>query len=1130
MRRSAICLSLVFIFGLALNVTCQLAADPPLPEYKPFVAPASDEGQKAIKQFRVPAGVETKLWAAEPLLANPVAFCFDETGHCFVAETFRLHHGVTDNRSHMNWLDDDIACRTVADRVAMYKKYAKEKFASTYEKEHDRIRRIEDTKGTGVADKATVFADGFHLAEDGLGAGVLANHGNLYYTCIPNLWLFKDQKGAGYADERDILASGFGVHVAFLGHDLHGLRIGPDGKLYFSCGDRGLNVKTKEGRQISVPDCGAVLCCDLDGSNMEVVHTGLRNPQKLAFDQWGNLFTCDNNSDSGDQVRFVQIVEGGDSGWRMSYQYGSVMSDRGPFNAEKIWHLQDQPLYIVPPLAHIASGPSGFCFNYGSTALPDKYKDHFFLCDFRGGATNSGVWSFAVKPKGASYELVDREQCIWSILCTDCEFGPDGGLYVSDWVQGWDCTGKGRIYRFADPAAEKKNSAADVKKLLAGGFDKRSLDELVTLLEHPDMRIRQEAQFALAAKGKEAIPVFAKVAKTSPNMLARCHAIWGLGQLGRKLPEAGEAVFEQTKHPMPEIRIQVARVLREFHSESVLREMLGDADPRVALEAAISISRLPADFSGPEGEHLKSLAQTHRAAVDLLRKNADKDAYLRHAGVMILQTYPPELLKHSYDDESPAVRLGVVLALRRQKHPDIARFLNDSDPRVALEAARAINDEPITEALPQLAAFIAKTNSNEFWLWRVLNANFRLGDKKNAEAVAEFACRSDVPEKMRIDAIKMLGDWAKPSNRDRLTGLWRPLPGRDPQIGPDALRAHLGGIFGGSDKLRKEAATVAAKLGIKEVGKTLREMVANDRGSWSARVEALKALDQLDDPGLPDARMAAFESKEPRLRAVAQSMLVRNNPKEGVPLLKDTLKLGWLRSLREKDAQFVEMQSAFADLAALKHPDADKVLEQELDKLIKRTDKTNPPPEVVLDLLDAAGQRNTPSLAKGLAEYEASRSKADPLAKWHETLVGGDAERGKNIFLNKAEVTCVKCHKLNGTGGDVGPELAGIGAKQTREYLLESIVFPDAKIAKGYDSVVLELTNGKTVTGVLKSDDAKEVKIMTAEGVSLTIAKNKIEERRRGKSPMPEDLAQKLTKRELRDLVEFLAELKTEHK
>ena len=405
------------------------------------------------------------------------------------------------------------------------------------------MRLIEDTTGKGVADKATVFADGFHHAADGIGAGVLWRKGELYYTCIPDLWRLRDTKGTGKADEKKSLATGFGVHVAFLGHDLHGLRMGPDGRLYFSIGDRGFNITTKEGRKLFNPDSGAVLRCDPDGSNMEIVHIGLRNPQELAFDQFGNLFTVDNNSDSGDKARLVQIVEGGDSGWRTGYQYGSVLGDRGPFNAEKIWHLphEGQPAYIVPPLAHITSGPSGFCFNYGATAMPERYADHFFICDFRGNADNSAVHSFAVKPKGASFELVDGHEAFKGILATDCEFGPDGGFYVSDWVSGWELTGKGRIYRFADPTAEKKPIIAETRKLLAEGFEKRSNEELAKLLEHADMRVRQEAQFALAAK--DAVPILTKVAKEGKNRIARMHAIWGLGQVFRQPPKGPNATY-----------------------------------------------------------------------------------------------------------------------------------------------------------------------------------------------------------------------------------------------------------------------------------------------------------------------------------------------------------------------------------------------------------------------------------------------------------------------------------------------------------------------------------------------------------------------------------------------------------
>src|SRR5215510_12049385 len=114
------------------------------------IAPASKEAQQATGRIRVPKGLKVELFAAEPLLANPVAFCFDEKGRCYVAETYRIQHGVTDNRGHMYWLDDDLASRSVADRVAMYKKHLKDKFA-TYEIAHDRVRLIEDTDGDGVA-------------------------------------------------------------------------------------------------------------------------------------------------------------------------------------------------------------------------------------------------------------------------------------------------------------------------------------------------------------------------------------------------------------------------------------------------------------------------------------------------------------------------------------------------------------------------------------------------------------------------------------------------------------------------------------------------------------------------------------------------------------------------------------------------------------------------------------------------------------------------------------------------------------------------------------------------------------------------------------------------------------------
>src|SRR5262249_25782008 len=156
--------SLLVLGGLCISTPGQSPHETaPVKEYTPHVERASSEGTLAIKGFRVPAGMKARLFAAEPLLANPVAVYFDEKVRCYGAETFRLHRGVTDDREHMNWLNDDLASRTVEDRIALYKKHLKDKFA-TYETEHDRVRLLEDTDDDGVADKATVFADGFHNA------------------------------------------------------------------------------------------------------------------------------------------------------------------------------------------------------------------------------------------------------------------------------------------------------------------------------------------------------------------------------------------------------------------------------------------------------------------------------------------------------------------------------------------------------------------------------------------------------------------------------------------------------------------------------------------------------------------------------------------------------------------------------------------------------------------------------------------------------------------------------------------------------------------------------------------------------------------------------------------------------
>jgi quinoprotein glucose dehydrogenase len=285
----------------------------------------------------------------------------------------------------MDWLLQDLQLESIEERIAMFRRF-KGADAAAWETEHDRIRLLRDTDGDGVYDSDTVFADGFSNLEDGTGAGVLEHNGRVFYACIPKLWSLSDTDGDGVAEEQTALHHGYGVRVAFRGHDLHGLTVGPDGRIYFSIGDRGYNVITQEGGRLKRPDTGAVFRCFPNGSHLEVFAYGLRNPQELAFDNAGNLFTGDNNSDSGDQARWVYVVEDGDTGWRMYFQY---LDDRGPWNRERIWYPWQadaetaavQPAATLPPIANLGNGPSGLVF-YPGTGLSDRYNDHFFSPTF----------------------------------------------------------------------------------------------------------------------------------------------------------------------------------------------------------------------------------------------------------------------------------------------------------------------------------------------------------------------------------------------------------------------------------------------------------------------------------------------------------------------------------------------------------------------------------------------------------------------------------------------------------------------------------------------------------------------------------------------------------------------------
>lgn len=1079
-------------------------------EPDPKATKSNADAARQMSAFRLPAGLKAEVFATDPQLGSPVAIGLDEQNRVYVAEEYRFNRGTEENRTRPFLLEDDLQIKTLDERLKMFEKF-KDKFEggmAWFTKYPDQVRQLTDTDGDGRADRATVFAGGFNGILDGLAAGVMAKDGDVFLTCIPNLWLLRDADNDGVAEVRKPIATGFGVNAGFLGHDLHGLCWGPDGKLYFSVGDRGFDLQTQEGKKFSGPRTGAVFRCFPDGSQLEVVHRGLRNPQELAFDDYGNLFADDNNCDKGDHSRLVYVVEGGESGWNMAYQTIPDPYLTGPWHAEKIWHLAHpgQPAYIVPPVGKLGAGPSGFC-SYPGTGLPERYQGHFFMCNFTG---NGGIEAIGVKNQGAGFEVMETTDFLKPLMATDMEFGYDGKMYVSDFVGlDWDGASKGgRIYTIQDPELIKTDVVQQVKKLFHEGFRQRSTEELLGLLAHPDQRVRQRSQFALAERGLKVIPQLVITAGNSTSLFARLHAIWALGQFRGEQPDVVAGLLPLLADREPEVRAQTAKVLgqqRWKQGDEKLVELLADAEPRVRFFAAQTL--------GVNGH-----AAAFPGIVKMIRENADADPYLRHAGVMaLLNLNDRPRLWELRTDSSTAVRLAALLVLRRLQDPGVSHFLKDADPWIVTEAARAINDLPIDSETPQLAALLTVNDPavyTEPLMRRVLNANFRLGGIDQAKAVARVVLNPGVVPAMRMEALQMLSDWSEPSQRDRVNWFWRPISKRDPAIVQSVLNEFAMPILTQTrGSLQIAAIQLVTKLKIAIDDQEFFAWMGQKDRDVTQRIAALNLLVARKDARLPQVLEAALQDSQPLLRAEARQVIAAADPKRGLELLAAVWK--------QDTAAIVEKQRAMSQLAVAQIDGADRVLLEAIDDLkAKRL-----PPELQVDVIEAARTRGIPALNAAINQYEAELPANDPLARFRSALVGGDAENGKRIFRSHTVAQCFRCHKIQGQGGEAGPDLTQLAMRSPREHFLESMIDPNAKLAPGFGSVAYVLTDGRVVSGVLKAEDPKQVTVVTPEGKTEVIPVADIEERTAAKSAMP-PVGPILKLSEIRDVIEYLATLR----
>jgi quinoprotein glucose dehydrogenase len=419
----------------------------------------------------------------------------------------------------------------------------------------------------------------------------------------------------------------------------------------------------------------------------------------------------------------------------------------------------------------------------------------------------------------------------------------------------------------------------------------------------------------------------------------------------------------------------------------------------------------------------------------------------------------------------------------------------------------------VEAAISDVAVQTAITTIPEQILLRAINAHFRLGGETNAQALTEFAANSKNAENLRADAVNALGAWGMASGRDRITGLWRPVPLRKGDAAREALSKQIAALLEDRGEVVQLAAVRAVRdLDIKTAYARLAEIARNEAAERAVRIEALRAIAK-DKQALGNVLESLTSSKDSVVQAEAIKIDAEIDPKAALPRLKSALNANNARTQR----------AAIGALAVMPLPEADVMIEGLMKDLL--AGKT--PTRLQLDVLDAAGKRSSsPKVAELARRFEEARAKDDPLAAFTECLEGGDVAEGRKLFFERAEVFCSRCHQVNGEGGEAGPKLTGIGSRQTRGYILESIIMPNAKIAQGWENVTIALKDGRSFAGQVKKETNDEVVVYNSEDGDVAIKKADIKTRNRALSGMPEEFRQILTKPELRDLVEFLASQK----
>jgi putative membrane-bound dehydrogenase-like protein len=749
----------------AILMAAFLPQQPPVPPSQPAqTPPAPATPQEPVRVpldlFKVPDGFEITVWAATPMLYNPTNIDFDKDGRIWVAE------GVRYRRNHAR------------------------------RPEGDRIIVLQDSDGDGKADSSHTFVQEPGLVAP-LGVSVIDN--KIVVAQPPDLIVYTDvdrnQRFDPAVDKREVLLTGF--HGINHDHSLHSVTVGPDGKWVFNSGNTGGMFTDRSGKTFRsfgayrdgpvgpfkdphdkaahagkpsddghVYVGGFTVRMNPDGTNAEIIGHNYRNSYEQSVTSFGDVFQNDNDDPPACRVSWV--MEYANFGFSSNDGQRSWQADRRPGQSVQVaeWR-QDDPGMAPAGDVYGGGSPTGNVF-YENGALGAGWEGTFFAAE----PGRNEIFTYRPQRKGAGFDLDNRKVFVTSNVAqqyagsdfvggnrtakgaaetlfrpSDVAIGPDGALYVSDWIDprvgghtDLDNTTSGAIYRIAPKGFVSKVPA----------FDPSTIEGLVTALRSPAVNVRAIGFEGLKARGAASVNAVAALL-TDPNPYMRARALYLLYQLG---PEGRQRAGTPESQSDPAMRIAAYRAMRRANMDilPVAARLARDADPGVRREVALSMRDQPASaalgilvdvargFDGQDRSYLEALGTgatgKEAALYDRLRNEpglrGDPVAWPKASAWIAWRLHPPAAV--------------TALAARAR-----ASKLTLADRRLATDALAFVDDRAAADAMFKVA-LDKKDPLSELATWWLLNRMTNNWKDFNLEAAMKRSGLYD-PDTITIDEM-----------------------------------------------------------------------------------------------------------------------------------------------------------------------------------------------------------------------------------------------------------------------------------------------------------------------------------------------------------------------------------------